>query len=41
MPEINFGIDGIITQLQKINPNIANVPDVVPARFLKENALEC
>ena len=41
MTEINFDIDGIIKQLQKINPNKANGPDKVPARFLKETAMEC
>ena len=41
MTEINFDIDGIIKQLQKINPNKANGPDKIPARFLKETAMEC
>ena len=40
MTEINFDIDGIIKQLQKINPNKANGPEKVPARFLKETAME-
>ena len=34
-------IDGIIKQLKKINPNKANGPDKVPARFLKETVMEC
>ena len=41
MAEINFDIDGVIMQLQKINPNNANGPDKVRARFLKETAMEC
>ena len=41
MTEINLDIDGIIKQLQKINPNKANGPDKVPARFLKETTMEC
>ena len=34
MTEINFDIDGVIKQCKK-NPNKANGPDKVPARFLK------
>ena len=41
MTEINFDIDDVIKQLQKINLNKANGPDKVPARILKETALEC
>ena len=41
MTEINFEIDGIIKQLQNVNPNKANGPDKVPPRFLKETAMEC
>ena len=41
MTEINFDIDGVLKQLQKINPNKANGPDKVPDRFLKETAMEC
>ena len=38
MTEINFDLDGVIKQSQKINPNKTNGPDKVPARFLKETA---
>ena len=41
MIEVNFDIDGVIKQLQKINPNKANGPDKVPVRILKETAIEC
>ena len=41
MTEINFDLDSVIKQLQKINPNRANGPDKAPARFLSENAMEC
>ena len=41
MTEENLDIDGVIKQIQKINPNKANGPDKVPTRFLKENAIEC
>ena len=41
MTEINCDIDGVIKQLQKINPNKANGPDKVQARFIKETAMEC
>ena len=34
--EINFDIDGVVKQLQRINHNKANGPDKVPARFLRE-----
>ena len=41
MTEINYDIDVVIKQLQKINPNKANCPDKVLARFLKETTMEC
>ena len=41
MTEINFNLDGVIKQLQRINPNKANGPDKVLARFLKETVMEC
>ena len=41
MTEINFDIDGVIKQLQRINPNNTIGPDKVPAIFLKETVMEC
>ena len=41
MTKVNFDIDGVIKQLQKISPSKANGPDKVLERFLKETALEC
>ena len=41
MTDICFYIDDVIKQLQKINLNKANGPEKIPARFLKETAMEC
>ena len=41
MTEINFYTDGVIKQLQKVNPNKTDGPEKVPARFLNETAMEC
>ena len=37
MSEINYSIDAAT----KINPNKANGPDIVPAKFIIEKAIEC
>ena len=40
MIEINFSIDDVIKQLQKINRHKGDI-DKVLARFLQETAMEC
>ena len=37
MSEIKFAINAVT----KINPNKANGPDIVPAKFINETAIEC
>ena len=39
--EIHFDIDGIIKELQKINPYKANGRDNVLARFLRKTVMKC
>lgn len=41
MPDISFSVEGIIKQFKSINPNKASGPDLMPARLLKESAVEC
>ncbi|KAJ8047922.1 hypothetical protein HOLleu_00041 [Holothuria leucospilota] len=41
MPDISFSVEGIIKQFKSINPSKASGPDLMPARLLKESAVEC
>lgn len=40
MPDITFGVEGVIKQFQNINPSKSSGPDQLPARYLKETAME-
>ena len=40
MPEIGFGEEGIVKILKNVNPSKAGGPDLIPSRFLKENACQ-